>query len=107
MHIIIDMNEPDQLTIAGDDLTSSPPHDLAVIATQLTERLAEHVPGSFLRGKTHMRNEVMDILSCSALRAEQIVDTLVARGHAEFKRSTRPAGDPRLGTWQLHGRRTS
>jgi len=42
------------------------------------------VPGSVLAGKTAMKEATMKILGCSELEAENIVDTLVARGFARY-----------------------
>lgn len=56
---------------------------------QLARRLAEHVPSAArlgaLDGRTVFRDVVMDLLGCSALEAEQVVDTLVARNFLVFR----------------------
>jgi len=43
------------------------------------------VPGGMLEGKTVLREATMSLLSCSELEAENVVDTLVARGFAQFR----------------------
>ncbi len=56
---------------------------------QLTQSLARVlespiVPGSFLEGKTVLKDATMSVLHCSELEAENVVDTLVARGFVQF-----------------------
>ena len=41
--------------------------------------------GSMLEGKTVLKEATMSLLSCSELDAENVVDTLVARGFAQFR----------------------
>jgi hypothetical protein len=56
------------------------------------------VGASELEGKTLLRDQVVSRLNCSQLEAEQIVDTLCARGFVHFRRSAElPAG----GEWRL------
>lgn len=59
--------------------------DLAELSRRLATDLgSEAVPGGYLQGKTGVRNLVLDHLHCSELEAEQVVDTMVARGFMRF-----------------------
>lgn len=62
--------------------------DLAELTRSLRERFAAAPPAGYLVGRTAMRDAVTDELHCSELVAEEIVDTLVARGFARYQ------GDP-------------
>ena len=62
--------------------------DLAELTRSLRERLAGAPPVGYLIGRTAMRDAVTDELHCSELVAEEIVDTLVARGFVRYQ------GDP-------------
>jgi hypothetical protein len=53
--------------------------DLASTANALKETLGPSVAGSVV-GRTRVRDEVVRRLGCSELEAEQVVDTMVARG---------------------------
>jgi hypothetical protein len=62
--------------------------DLAELTRSLRHRLAGSPPVGYLVGRTAMRDAVTDELHCSELVAEEIVDTLVARGFVRYQ------GDP-------------
>ena len=67
----------------------------------LTRRLAadlgaEAIPGGYLEGKTGARNLLLNYFGCSELEAEQVVDTLVARGFMRFHTAAESQGG-----WQL------
>ena len=53
--------------------------DLAQVAMFLRDAFGERVAGAVI-GRTALRNEVLRCLPCSELEAEQIVDTMIARG---------------------------
>jgi hypothetical protein len=53
--------------------------DLAQVAHHLREAFGERVAGAVI-GRTALRNEVLHSLHCSELEAEQIIDTMIARG---------------------------
>jgi hypothetical protein len=74
---------------------------LVELTRLLRDRMASRVPSDYVRGKTRLRDEVMELLSCSSARAEHIVDSLVARGYARFGRHPRFTTDPRFGIWHL------
>lgn len=60
--------------------------DLQRLSTSLQRLLKSPVvPGSMLEGKTVLREATMSLLRCSELEAENVVDTLVARGFAQFR----------------------
>jgi hypothetical protein len=70
------------VTLSLEDL------DLAELTRCLRERLAGSPPTGYLIGRTALRDAVTDELECSELVAEEIVDTLVARGFVRYQ------GDP-------------
>jgi hypothetical protein len=60
--------------------------DLQRLSESLQRTLKSHVvPGSILEGKTVLREATLSLLHCSELEAENVVDTLVARGFAQFR----------------------
>jgi hypothetical protein len=76
------------------------PIDMRDLAYQLQARAGMLVPERYVLGKTRLRDAVMGILGCSALRAEWIVDEMEARGFLHF------CGDPksiegRPGHWEV------
>lgn len=62
--------------------------DLARLARDLREELGRQAPEGYLRGKTALREAVIARLRCSALEAEELVDTMELRGFLRFE------GDP-------------
>lgn len=59
--------------------------DLAVLLDVVRAQLGEALAGSVV-GRTQMRNAVAEHLACSALEAEQLVDTMVSRGMVRLDR---------------------
>lgn len=59
--------------------------DLSAVAGTLRMRLSEAIPDA-LEGRTLMRDVVAEHLGASLLEAEEIVDTLVARGFVRLSR---------------------
>lgn len=60
--------------------------DLAALVAHLRHELPE-APRGAISGRTVMRDVVAKHLGCSALEAEKLVDTLVARGFARLERA--------------------
>jgi hypothetical protein len=58
--------------------------DLQRLARALRARFGERLEESYLDGRTLLRDAVVDHLVCSALEAEEIVDTLEAMGVIRF-----------------------
>ena len=73
--------------------------DLAQLSACLRERLAGASPAGYLDGRTALRDAVADELQCSQLEAEEIVDTLVARGFARYEGDPAAAVDDERGWW--------
>lgn len=77
--------------------------DLAVLSASVRARVGSSRLDGYLDGKTRLRDAVTDELGCSTLEAEQVTDTLVARGFARFfdanDEPARPGSAP--GHWQL------
>ncbi len=60
---------------------------------ELAERLRRHIPEheppvGYLRGRSYFRDVIVAELGCSALEAEELVDTLENNGYIRFQ------GDP-------------
>jgi hypothetical protein len=64
--------------------------DLAVLVEALSSRFGRTPPSGYLGGRTALRDAVADELGCSDLEAEELVDTLVARGFVRYE------GDPHV-----------
>ena len=62
--------------------------DLDELTGALLERFAVAAPVGYLVGRTVIRDGVSGALGCSDLEAEQIVDTMIARGFVHYD------GDP-------------
>ncbi|HVU05513.1 MAG TPA: hypothetical protein VHE30_27385 [Polyangiaceae bacterium] len=78
--------------------------DLAAVAAMLDRELEGRAPEGFVRGRTVLRDAVMAHFSCSALEAEELVDTMVGRGFLRF--SGDPAAPAAGGVWRIeHGSR--
>jgi hypothetical protein len=59
--------------------------DLLTLSKRLAQTLGTAtITAGNLEGKTVLRDATMTLLSCSALEAEKLVDTLVARGFARY-----------------------
>lgn len=61
--------------------------DLAVLVADLKRRFAGSPPRGYVLGRSEIRDAVVDVLSCSQLQAEDLVDTLVSLGYAQFEGS--------------------
>ena len=62
--------------------------DLANLTDALRARFAGAAPVGYLDGRTQIRDATVAELACSDLEAEEIVDTLIARGFTRYE------GDP-------------
>ena len=58
--------------------------DLAALARAIAARVQGPAREGSVAGRTEFRDAVIETLSCSELEAEQLVDTLVARGYLVF-----------------------
>ncbi len=74
--------------------------DLAELTACLRTRFAGAAPAGYLVGRTALRDAVTDELECSELEAEEIVDTLVARGFVRYQGDPAAAIDDERG-WSL------
>lgn len=59
--------------------------DLGKLARQLATRFAGAAPAGYVRGKGDLRAAVVDILDCSELEAERLVDTMEGRGLLRYQ----------------------
>ena len=58
--------------------------DLAELAALVRRRYGRHLYASYLRGKTLMRDAIVEELRCSAYEAEELVETLELMGYVRF-----------------------
>jgi hypothetical protein len=70
--------------------------DLKPVLTRLRSRFRNAPPEGAVVGRTALRDAVAEGLGCSLLEAEQIVDTMVARGKIRLVRSP-----DRLAIWEV------
>ncbi len=75
--------------------------DLNELRRQLEEHFGEAPPAGYLRGKTALRAALVQILQCSELESEQLVDTLEARRMIRYEGNKRDAVDDLESFWQL------
>lgn len=73
--------------------------DLAELSFELGQHFDERAPVGYLEGRTILRDLVVDDLGCSELEAEELVDTMIARGFFRFSGDPGSAAD--VGTWEL------
>jgi hypothetical protein len=64
------------------------------LARTLARVFAEAPPTGFIIGRTSVRNVVVEVLGCSQLDADEIVDTLILRGKLVFVKSP-----DKVGSW--------
>lgn len=62
--------------------------DLAQLAEELRRFFWSDPPDGYLRGKTAFREAIMQRLGCSAIEAEELVETMELQGFLRF------SGDP-------------
>ncbi len=74
--------------------------DLAELTAALRSRFGGVPPVGYLDGRTALRDAVAERLECSTLEAEEIVDTLVARGFVRYQGDPAAALDDGRG-WSL------
>ncbi|HEX8953743.1 MAG TPA: hypothetical protein VF997_19500 [Polyangia bacterium] len=58
--------------------------DLLRLAGVLRRRYGRHLYASYLRGKTLLRDALVEELACSACEAEELVETLELMGYVRF-----------------------
>jgi len=58
--------------------------DLAALAAAIRRRYGRHLYASYLRGKTLMRDAIIEELRCSAYEAEELVETLELMHYVRF-----------------------
>ncbi len=81
--------------------------DLAALCESVRARLGDRLEASYLRGKTILRDAVVETLGCSCYVAEELVETLELNGFVRFPLyadDTHPAGRR---PWVLGSRRSS
>jgi hypothetical protein len=63
--------------------------DLKELRRRLSEKFGMAPPAGYVEGKGALRAAVVELLGCSELEAEQLVDTMETRGFIRYQ------GDPR------------
>jgi hypothetical protein len=58
--------------------------DLSQLTGALRRRYGRHLYASYLRGKTLIRDAIIEQLGCSAYEAEELVETLELMGYVRF-----------------------
>jgi hypothetical protein len=61
--------------------------DLAELAGDLRVRFADLPPSGYVLGRSEIRDVVVELLGCSQLQAEQLVDTMISLGYVRFEGS--------------------
>lgn len=74
--------------------------DLAHVTSELARVFGGNPPGGYLPGKTAFRDAVTELLGCSQLEAEEIVDTLIACGFLQYEGET-VAGVDDVRAWRI------
>jgi len=69
---------PGRVQIVVEDI------DLWQLTGALRRRYGRHLYASYLRGKTLLRDAVVEELGCSAYEAEELVETLELQGYVRF-----------------------
>lgn len=75
--------------------------DLAELRSRLAQRFASLKPAGYVEGKGELRDAVRELLRCSDLEAEQLVDTLEARGLIRYDGDPENEVDRLERHWQL------
>jgi len=77
--------------------------DLDELRRELASRLRGAEPAGYVRGKGTLRSAVVEILQCSEMEAEQLVDTLEGRNLIRYQGHSRDEVDDLESHWQLSG----
>ena len=77
--------------------------DLNELRGKLRERFGGAAPRGYVRGKGELRVAVVDLLGCSEDEAEQLVDTMEARGLIQYEGDTRESVDQLEHLWSFEG----
>jgi hypothetical protein len=75
--------------------------DLEDLRRKLSARFVGVAPAGYVRGKGDLRAAVVAILDCSALEAEQLVDTMEARGLIRYEGDRSEEVDQLERHWRL------
>lgn len=75
--------------------------DLVALRTRLRDRFGDLGPAGYVRGKTDLRSAVVQLLACSNIEAERIVDTLETRRLIRYEGDTNEGIDDLESFWQL------
>ncbi len=76
--------------------------DLCSLAMLLERSFGAELDEGYLDGRTTLRDAVASALGCSSLEAEELVDTLEARGYVRFPRLPDDTHSRRAQRWTIH-----
>jgi hypothetical protein len=75
--------------------------DLEELRRKLSARFGGAAPAGYVRGKGDLRAAVVALVGCSVVEAEQLVDTLEARGMIRYEGDRRDEVDQLERHWNL------
>lgn len=75
--------------------------DLEQLRRKLLAQFSGAAPAGYVRGKGDLRAAVVAVLECSALEAEQLVDTMEARGLIRYEGDRQEEVDQLERHWDL------
>ena len=75
--------------------------DLELLSQRLHDRVPTGEPRGYLRGKLTLREEVRQLVGCSELEAEQLVETLEGRGYLRFHGNPAERSEA-MTPWEVH-----
>jgi hypothetical protein len=75
--------------------------DLEELRRKLSARFSGAAPAGYVRGKGDLRAAVLTLLDCSALEAEQLVDTMEGRGLIRYEGDRQEEVDQLERHWDL------
>ena len=75
--------------------------DLASLARALHRRFGAQLEENYLDGRTLLRDAVAEVVGCSELEAEELVDTLEAMRYVRFPKLADDTHPSRTARWQI------
>jgi hypothetical protein len=75
--------------------------DLAGVARRLHERFSAGLDEDYLDGRTLIRDALVELMECSELEAEELVDTLESREYLRFPRNVDDTHPNASSRWRI------
>ena len=76
--------------------------DLALLTSELANLIRSRTPMNYRVGRERMRSAIQSLIECEDLAADHLIDSMIARGYAQFTRHPLHAGDHTIGVWKLN-----